>query len=681
MARSLTVSFGGSHPAIVTSTREMSWQDYVNYLVKVVPETDDKASRGWSCPVRFSPPYRDSENFVERYALTFDYDHITPADLEEIRTAYAGFAHLEYTTWSHTEEAPRWRFVFPLARPVTYDEFQAISRKVADYAGIELAARESHTPAQMMFLPTVRPGATIERLLVKGPWVDPDAVLAEYENWTDRTSWPHRREGDGVGLANLSVDPREKPGMIGAFCRAYTVPDAIVKFDLPYTPTSNPDRWTYRDGTRPEGFIVYDDGLKGHSHHDSDPARGQHNAFDLVRLHRFGYLDTDADLEKAVTERASYAAMADLVASDAAVQAAAASEEFDVLDDTPAPVKPAEAAEPPLARPLGDVLAHPTKPRWLIRDVLERGTIVLLAGPRGSYKSFLALDWGMRVAARDEPVYVVSAEGGDFDRRAAAWLQENTFDVDTPPLFVVERRLDLNCKEGIERIRHDCVKLGIRPRLFILDTFSKLSGGLDENSNSDVKQFIGRVDNGLKRAFDATVLIVAHTGHSDVTRARGASALEADTEAAHIVTRDNVVGTVLVTRERFKSSPELAPLVYKPKVVDLGRVDEEGIGITSVVLEPQDGGGLPVRGRKLGKNQKVMYETMREIGADGNPVSVGALLDAAVDKIPQDPEVRDTRRQKMQVALEGLIADGMLFKQGDSISMIRAVRVGEEDFQ
>lgn len=234
MNQSLVVSFGGAHPAIVTAVRELTWPAYVAGLIRDVPETDDKASRGWSCPVRFSPPYRDSENFVERYALTFDYDHITPADLEEIRAAYAGFAHLEYTTWSHTEEAPRWRFVFPLSRPVTYDEFQAISRKVADYAGIELAARESHTPAQMMFLPTVRPGATIERLLVKGPWVDPDVVLAEYVNWTDRTSWPHRKQGDGVAAAGLAEDPTEKPGLIGAFCRVYSIEQVIEKFGLPY---------------------------------------------------------------------------------------------------------------------------------------------------------------------------------------------------------------------------------------------------------------------------------------------------------------------------------------------------------------------------------------------------------------------------------------------------------------
>src|SRR5690606_8998190 len=136
--------------------------------------------------------------------------------------------------------------------------------------------------------------------------------------------------------------------------------------------------------------------------------------------------------------------------------------------------------------------------------------------------------------------------------------------------------------EGIELIRRDCNRLNIRPKLFVLDTFSKLSGGLDENDNTAVKAFIGRLDNGLKRAFGATVLMVAHTGHSTQSRARGASALAADTDAEYIVARQH--GAVSVSRERFKSSPELVPLHYQPAVVELGRKDAKGRMVTSLAL-------------------------------------------------------------------------------------------------
>lgn len=686
----LVVAFGVTHPAQVTEQRELEWSEYCAALSNP-PETDDKASAGWSCPAKFVPAYRDSENLVARYALTLDYDHVTAAEMAHVFRTFSNYVYFAYTTWSHAEDKPRWRVVMPLSRPATYDEFQALSRLIASDAGIELAARESHVPAQMMFLPTRKPGTRVEVRqnpgALKTRAIDVDAHLERYENWTDRAQWPHRRDGDGVHSLGDAPDPTEKPGIVGAFCRAFDVPAAIAAFDLPYVPTNTPDRWTYTLGSRPEGAIVYDDGKKLHSHHDTDPGRGQNNAFDLVRLHKFADQDTDADLDKPVTERPSFKRMVELASDAPRVQAASAIEEFADLG----PLPPAEAsaaivadaAAGGLARPLTHVLAHPTKPRWLIRDVLEHGTIVLVAGPRGSYKSFVALDWSMQVATRGEPVYVVSAEGGDFDRRAQAWLQEKTFDPDTvPPLYVVEQRIDLNTKDGIERIRQDCQRLGIRPTMFVLDTFSKLSGGLDENSNSEVKQFIGRIDNGLKRAFGATVLLVAHTGHSDTSRARGASALEADTEAAHIVLRDHLAGTVNISRERFKASPELPPLTYKPRIVRLGRTDEEGVEITSIVLDAVQSVAAAGPKRKLGKNQRLLMDTLKSIAADGRAVGVDELLSAATEQLPFDPTTgRDLRRQKLASALETMVVERAVFKHGNNISISRVEQATDEDFK
>lgn len=684
----LVVSFGKDHPARVLKTQELTWDEYVDLLVRA-PEATDKAARGWSCPVKFSPAYRDSENFQHRYALTFDYDHVTEANLEAIREAYFEVCHLAYTTWSHTEAKPRWRYVFPLSRPVTYDEFQAVSRAVAAWAGIELAARESHVPAQMMYLPTTRPGQQLRWERHPGEVLCVDSVLDGYDNWTDKTQWPRRLEADGVSEQGTAVDPRTKPGVVGAFCRAYTVPEAIAKFRLPYTPTDDPDRWTYTAGSRPEGVIIYDDGTKCHSHHDSDPARGQTNAFDLVRLHLYGLYDSAADLERPVTERPSFKCMVEAVADDPVVQAATAAAEFSDLgpaEDTPSPEAPRKASWEPLARPLSEVLANPTQTRWLLRDELEHGVMALMAGPRGSYKSFKALHWAMRVAVEGHAVYVVSAEGGDFGRRAEAWAKHHDYKGEALPVYVVERRLDLNSKDGVEAIRQDCQRLGIRPVLFVLDTFSKLSGGLDENDNSEVKLFLGRLDNGLKRpspqAFDATVLLVAHTGHSDNGRARGASALEADTDACYIVSRDAIMGTVSVSRERFKSSAELPPMVYKPTIITLDRVDDDLVPVTSVVLEPVEAGegGSGRRGPK-GRNQRHVWKTLKELSPDGAPVNVARLLSLATSRLPRDSDAgRDLRRQNCRKALDALLEEGHLYLHGDEQVSTTPVHIDTGDW-
>jgi putative DNA primase/helicase len=333
-------------------------------FLKPPPVTADKSTVGWSTPVKFDPPYRHGENFVARYALTFDYDHIDEFDLEEIRAAYEGVEHVEYTTWSHGGGKIRWRFVFPLRRPVNYDEFQAVSRKVADRAGIDKSARESDTPAQMMFLAAVHPAREFEweARHVKGEWIDPDAVLASYapDDWQDPKNWPQRKDHDVQHLEGEKVDPRNKPDPIGLFCRTFSIGAAIEKFDLPYVKTEIEGRWTFTRGSRPEGAVEFDDGLKLHSFHDTDPAHGQHNAFDLVRLHRFGAQDTEFTTDD-VTALPSYKAMLEFCAVLPELRAQQVSEEFDDLGPLTDEEEQAQAEQPPerlkvkftAGRPLG----------------------------------------------------------------------------------------------------------------------------------------------------------------------------------------------------------------------------------------------------------------------------------------------------------------------------------------
>jgi hypothetical protein len=348
----IIVSFGsGTNFADITHVKDLTWREYENLLVKKALETDDKSSRGWSIPASFNDEWRHGANFKARYCLTFDYDKITPFDVDLLQDAYAEVAHVEYTTHSHTENKPRWRFVFPLSRACDADEFQAVSRKVATWAGntgIELTSGESHVTAQMSFLPCVRPGAAMEFHIVDGPRIDVDAILSAYENWRDRAQWPKRKSGDHAEHKDKAEDPRTKPGVIGAFCRAYTISAAIEKFDLPYTRTAIEGRWTYTEGSRPEGAVVYDEDTKLHSHHDTDPARGQHNAFDLVRLHRFAELDSALDMEGEpvpITERPSFKAMAALANDDAGL-AAETLADLEFSDLGPAPVEAKDPAAP-----------------------------------------------------------------------------------------------------------------------------------------------------------------------------------------------------------------------------------------------------------------------------------------------------------------------------------------------
>jgi predicted P-loop ATPase len=177
-----------------------------------------------------------------------------------------------------------------------------------------------------------------------GPWLNPDEILAKYKDWTDASSWPvsSRVGQQRKRLADKQGDPLAKKGAVGAFCRAYTIPEVLETF-LPdvYEPCEAEDRYTYLGGSTSGGLVVYDNDTFAFSHHGTDPISGKLvNAFDIVRIHKFGALDDDVEEETSPGKRPSFKAMQDLAVKDGLVKQqlmaeslAAAQEEFKDADD------------------------------------------------------------------------------------------------------------------------------------------------------------------------------------------------------------------------------------------------------------------------------------------------------------------------------------------------------------
>jgi hypothetical protein len=280
----------------------------------------------------------------------------------------------------------------------------------------------------------------------------------------------------------------------------------------------------------------------------------------------------------------------------------------------------ASIALPSRIKRLDAILSNPTRPRWLIRDVLEEAVVALMAGPRGSYKSFVAMHWAMTIVAEGSPVLVISAEGSGLDRRIRAWLAKHFPMADRAvlPLYAIEQRIDFNSAEAMQLLVEEIEALQIKPVFIVIDTLSKNSGALDENSNSEVKAFIGRLDTELRRRYNASILLVHHTGHIEKGRARGASALEADTDAAYIITRTPGQHVVSVSRERFKDSADLGPLIYKADIVDLGECDDDGKPVTSLALVPADADTVTTEARGAqprGLRQRELLKALKGLQA------------------------------------------------------------------
>lgn len=283
----------------------------------------------------------------------------------------------------------------------------------------------------------------------------------------------------------------------------------------------------------------------------------------------------------------------------------AAEREWERMNASPQAAQP-RAVDEIVLRPLSDIVAERREPRWLLRNVIEAMVLAVLAGPRGSFKSFVALDWSMRMALVGHGVVILSGEGAGIDRRAVAWLQEHApdRDIDSLPIVVLERPVNLNAAQVRGMVATAVKALPWKPAAIIVDTLSKFAPGLDENDNSAAAAFLSGLAVDLRDQLECTVLLVAHSGHANAGRPRGASVLMANPDAEYIVNRPDPDGMdVTVSRERFKDTPSLPPLAYKARVVDLRRVDQYGDAVTSLVLDASNAPIAKAKDKKAGPNQ------------------------------------------------------------------------------
>lgn len=288
---------------------------------------------------------RKNANVMYRTVATLDIDYGTVNVWDDFTMAF-GFAAMIYSTHKHSSKTPRYRLVFPLSRQVSPAEYEPLCRKIAAEIGIDLFDDTTYELPRLFYWPSTSKDADFVFDYQDGPACDVDAILSQYVDYKDVSAWPlSSREGDVIAHEiKKQGDPTEKPGVIGAFCRAYSIEDAIDTFlSDKYEKTGHDGRYTYKLGSVAGGLVCYE-GKFAYRHHETDPASKQLcNAFDLCRVHLFGAQD-EGSRALDVTRKPSYAAMQEFAAKDKAVKllmarerAQAAADDFDGLDDAELP--------------------------------------------------------------------------------------------------------------------------------------------------------------------------------------------------------------------------------------------------------------------------------------------------------------------------------------------------------
>ncbi|WP_324664632.1 virulence-associated E family protein [Dehalococcoides mccartyi] len=261
---------------------------------------------------------RKKDTVESRSGITLDADH---ADSGFIETVEMLFPHncAIYSTHSHTPKTPRLRVVIPLSRDVTSDEYAALARLVADEIGMDFFDDSTYEPERLMYWPSTPSDGEYVFKVIDGDQLDPDKYLAKLSDWRDCSLWPTSSRQSEVIQRSIhqQQNPLEKEGVVGAFCRSYSIEDTIATF-LPdiYEPSAMAGRYDYIPADSSAGVVLYE-GKWAFSHHATDPACGKLlNAFDLVRVHKF----TDFD------DKAGFKAMSELALKDEKVNTLIAEE-------------------------------------------------------------------------------------------------------------------------------------------------------------------------------------------------------------------------------------------------------------------------------------------------------------------------------------------------------------------
>lgn len=230
---------------------------------------------------------------------------------------------------------------------------------------------------------------------------------------------------------------------------------------------------------------------------------------------------------------------------------------------------------PPALLTGADLLALP-EPECIVDGLLPADGLMVLYGPSGTFKSFLALDVALSVASgrpflgrrtqRGHVVYI-SAEGrGGLPARYRAWMAERRVEDVERVRFIPEavNLLDDGAVRGLEAAFRE---LPAPPSLIVVDTLARCMVGGDENSAQDIGRFVAAVD---RLRGDAAALVVHHTGkEADVER--GSSALRGAADLMARIKRDGRGRNLTLSCEKWKDAPEWSaiPLAMEPIAASL----------------------------------------------------------------------------------------------------------------
>ena len=294
-----------------------------------------------------------------------------------------------------------------------------------------------------------------------------------------------------------------------------------------------------------------------------------------------------------------------------------------------------------------DFSAQPAPISWLVKRWLQNNALIMVHGPSGGGKTFVVLDWCLRMASGAQEwcghkvkagnvVYLAGEGHHGLRGRVAAWKHHHQ--AGHLAMWLSKDGCDLNTPTGYLQVVEHLRSLPEKPAVIVVDTLHRFLAG-DENSAQDAKTMLDAC-NSLMNEFGCSVILVHHTGVAEEAqhRARGSSAWRGalDIEISIVPGKDGVPMQIV---QRKSKDAELAQTVHVElqQVTIPGWYDEDNQPVTSAVIVQAQPPASPRKDSKIDSHRKTFENAWWASGAEernGLPyLSRSAMVDYLMKKM------------------------------------------------
>lgn len=156
---------------------------------------------------------------------------------------------------------------------------------------------------------------------------------------------------------------------------------------------------------------------------------------------------------------------------------------------------------------------------WIVPGEIPARGITVLFGASGAGKSFVALDYALKIA-QEQPVLYMAGEGEyGYQQRVKAWCSHHM--KPRGKLYMCIGAVQLLESGDLDAFL--ALNQPINPVIVIIDTMARSMVGSDENSTRDMGLFVQACEK-VKQTLDCAVMVIHHTNKGGIQE-RGNSAL------------------------------------------------------------------------------------------------------------------------------------------------------------